>query len=198
MQTTKRFVVVGVLLVVGLPTAFAQLEVSGDAVDNCSQIDALRNAGNLSEARNKAQLCLEALEQELAGAVGRYFLPEIAGWNRTSLEQNQALGFTNISAGYQKGETRATVSLTGGTSGAGLGGLLGGFARMGLASSGKQVRVAGLPASVQADGSITVTLDDGSLLSFDSPEFGDPDAALAGIGDLVNGFPVADINEALK
>jgi hypothetical protein len=31
-----------------------------------------------------------------------------------------------------------------------------------------------------------------------SSEFSDPDAALAGMGDLINAFPVADINKATK
>jgi hypothetical protein len=198
MHTAKYLVVAGALLIVGAPSARAQLEVSGETVNNCSQIDSLRKANKLTEARDAAQLCLEALEQELAGAVGRFFLPEVAGWKRTSMEQGQALGFTNVTAQYEKGSNSATVSLTGGASGSGLGGLLGGFARAGIASAGKQVRVGGLPASVQPDGTIMVTLEDGSFLSFSSPQFGDADAALAGIGDLVNAFPVADINKALQ
>jgi hypothetical protein len=92
------------------------------------------------------------------------------------------------------------VSLTGGEGGGedGLGSLLSGFARLGLEESGREVRVAGLPGTVQPDGSITVTLEDGSFLSFVSPSFDNPDAALAGIGDLVNAFPVAEINQTLR
>jgi hypothetical protein len=55
-----------------------------------------------------------------------------------------------------------------------------------------------LPGSVQADGTITVTLEDGSILTFACPEFGTADEALAGIGDLVNAFPVAEINQKLQ
>jgi hypothetical protein len=76
--------------------------------------------------------------------------------------------------------------------------MLGDFARLGMQQSGKQVKVAGLPASVQPDGIITVTLEAGSFLTFQSSAYGDQDAALAGLGDLVNEFPVADINKATK
>jgi hypothetical protein len=186
--------------VLALSSAFGQLEVGGDLLSNCTQIDALSKNGDYAEARDKARLCLEGLEQKVQGEIGTFFLPEVAGWTRTSFEQDSALGLANISASYQKGEISATVSLTGGEGGGedGLGGLLSGFARLGLEESGREVRVAGLPGTVQPDGTITVTLEDGSFLTFMSYSFADPDAALAGIGDLVNAFPVADINQTLR
>jgi hypothetical protein len=180
-----------------VPTAHAQLEVGGSLLDSCGQIDALRKSGDFSAARDKAQQCLQGLEQQLQSDVGKQFPAQVAGWMRTNVEQNQALGFTNVSATYKKAEQTATVSLTGGNGGTGLGGLLGGIAKLG-AQSGQQVRVAGLPASVQPDGSIVVTLEAGSLLTFTSPSFRDQSSALAGLGDLVNGFPVAAINKMLK
>jgi hypothetical protein len=187
-------------LIAASPVAVGQLEVGGSALDNCSQIDPLRKAGNLTEARDKAQVCLEALEQEVTGSVGKLFSADVAGWQRTNIEQNNVLGFTNVTATYRKADTTATVALTGtgGSGGGGLGGLLGGFARAGLAGSGQQVRVAGLPASVQPDGTITVTLEDGSFLTFSSQKFGSQETALAGLGELVNAFPVAEINKALQ
>ena len=192
--------VIGAPVAFALSSAFAQLEVGGDLLDNCAQIDALSRSGDYAQARDKARLCLDGLEQKVQGEVGTFFLPEIAGWTRTSLEQDSALGLANISASYQKDENFATVSLTGGEGGGedGLGSLLSGFARLGLEESGREVRVAGLPGTVQPDGSITVTLEDGSFLSFVSPSFDNPDAALAGIGDLVNAFPVAEINQTLR
>jgi hypothetical protein len=199
MNKARHGLLAGVLIVAS-PAAMAQLEVGGSALDNCGQIDALRKAGNFTEARDKAQVCLEALEQEVTGSVGKLFSADVAGWKRTNIEQNNVLGFTNVSATYTKAGTTATVALTGtgGSGGGGLGGLLGGFARAGLAGSGQQVRVAGLPASVQPDGTITVTLEDGSFLTFSSPKFSSQETALAGLGDLVNGFPVAEINKALQ
>lgn len=178
--------------------AHAQLELGGETLDNCGQIDALRKAGDYTAARDKAQLCLDALEAQISGQIGDSFPQTVAGWTRTNIEQSEALGFTNISATYSKENHRTTVSLTGGASGAGLGSLLSGLARAGLAQSGKQVRVGGLPGTVQADGTITVTLEDGSLLTFACADFATADQALAGIGDLVNGFPVADINKKLQ
>jgi hypothetical protein len=182
-------------------TAYGQLEVGGDLLSNCAQIERQRQAGNVNEALNSARLCLQGLEQEVTGEIGRFFPQEVAGWRRTSFDQNSVFGFTNISADYAKGDDRATVSLTreaAGGGGLGLGGLLGGLARAGLAQAGKQVRVGGLPASVQPDGTISVSLEDGSFLTFSSSDYGDADSALAGIGDLVNAFPVADLNKAVK
>ena len=202
MRKARDGLVGGVLFCAGAVPAIAQLEVGGSVLDNCSQIDALRKAGDFTAARDKAAICLEALEQEVTGSVGKLFSADVAGWKRTNIEQNNVLGFTNETATYSKADTTATVALTGtgGQSGAGggLGGLLGGFARAGLAGSGQQVRVAGLPASVQPDGMITVTLEDGSFLTFSSPSFSSQESALAGLGELVNGFPVAEINKALQ
>jgi hypothetical protein len=188
MHKARHGLLAGILFVVAR-AAIAQLEVGGSVLDNCSQIDPLRKAGNFTEARDKAQICLEALEQEVTGSVGKLFAMDVAGWKRTGIEQNNVLGFTNVTATYVKAESTATVALTGtggGGGGGGLGGLLGGFARAGLAGTGQQVRVAGLPATVQPDGTIAVTLEDGSFLTF------------AGLGELVNGFPVAEINKALQ
>jgi hypothetical protein len=80
---------------------------------------------------------------------------------------------------------------------AGFGALLGGFARAGVLQSGRSVKVRGLPASVQEDGTVMVTLEDGSFLSFMSSSFSDAESALSGMGDLINAFPVADINKTL-
>ena len=194
-----RYSLLAAVLLVSAPGAMAQLEVGGSALDNCAQIDALRKAGSFTEARDKAQVCLEALEQAVTGSVGKLFAANVAGWTRTDIKQENALGFTNVTATYAKAETTATVSLTGtGADAGGLGGLLGGFARAGLASTGQAVRVAGLPATVQTDGTIAVNLEDGSFLTFSSAKFNTQEAALAGLGDLVNAFPVAAINEALQ
>jgi hypothetical protein len=197
----RSLILIG-LMSMACPAANAQLELGGSLLDNCAKIDALQKAGKFGEARDTANLCLQGIEQALQGEVQKYFKADVAGWKRTSLEQNMVLGFANISATYKKNETQVSVSLTRGASGndsvgAGLGKLLGGLARAGLAESGRKVRVAGLPATVQQDGSIVVTLEDGAFLTFMSSSFKDQDSALAGMGDLVDAFPVADINKAL-
>ncbi len=204
-MSTKAFgILVAALMATSVPTALAQLEVGGSLLDNCVEIDALQNAGNFSEARDKARLCLEGLEQELVGEVGQHFLPQIGAWTRTSYEQNQVMGFTNITAVYEKDGITVNVSLSGQSGGGGIGGLAGGLgglfsgiAQSAILQSGQQVTVAGLPSSVQPDGTLNVPLEDGSILSFMSPDLGTADAALSGMGDLVNDFPVADINAAL-
>lgn len=197
MKKATRAICATVSLLTVSVTAFAQLEVGGDMLDNCSKIDDLQKAGNYSEARGAARLCLEGLDQKLEGEVGQHFLMEVAGWKRTSFEQNKAMGFSTTTARYKKDGKSVTVSLTGGGGdNTGLG-ALNRLASMGMMQSGRQVRVAGLPAAVNPDGTILVTLKDGSSLNFKSPDYRDADAALEGIGPLVNGFPVAAINKAL-
>jgi len=188
-----------ILAFVALPAqyALAQLEVGGSLLDSCSQIDGLRKSGNFAAAKEKALQCIQGLDQQTQGDVSKSFPADVAGWKRTGIEQNQALGFNNITATYKKATHTATVSLTGGQSGNALGGLLGGIARMG-AQAGQQVRVAGLPAAVQPDGGISVSLEKGSFLIFKSSEFHDQQSALAGLGELVNAFPVAEINKKLQ
>ena len=197
MNKKKQGFFLAALIAISMPNAFAQLEVGGDFLDNCSKIEGLRNAGNYAEARDAARLCLEGLEQELEGEIGQYFLMEVAGWTRMSFEQNTAMGFSNTSARYEKDGMSVTVSLTGGVAG-GFGlGALGGLASLGVLQSGRQVRVAGLPAVINPDGTVMVPLEDGSFLSFESSDFNDADSALSGMGDLVDTFPVADINRTL-
>lgn len=197
MQVIRIKLPVTIVLFALLPAALAQLEVGGDLLGNCSKIDALQKAGNFSEARNAARLCLEGLDQKLEGEVGQYFLNDVAGWKRTSFEQNKAMGFATTTARYEKDGKSANVTLTGGAGSGSSFGALSSIATMGMLQSGRQVRVAGLPAAVNPDGTIMVPLEDGSFLNFDSPDFSDADAALAGIGSLVNAFPVADINKTL-
>jgi hypothetical protein len=197
-QTILRGSLTLALLLVGCASAFAQLDVGDSGLSACSQIDALSKAGNYSGAHAKAQACLQALDQKLQGEVGKLFPQAVAGWNRGALEQNTVAGFNNITTTYKKAANTATVSLTAGNAGGGaIGGLLGGIARMGM-QTGQQVKVAGLPASVQTDGTIAVTLDSGAFLTFKSPAFSDQRSALAGLGDLVNAFPVAQINKTLR
>ena len=198
MRTILRGSLTLTLVLLGCSSAFAQLDVGAAGLNACSQIDALSKAGNYSAAREKAQACLEALNQTLQGEVGKLFPQTVAGWTRGELEQNTVAGFNNITATYKKAAHSATVSLTAGSGGNGaIGGLLGGMARLGM-QAGQQVKVAGLPAAVQTDGTIAVTLDSGAFLTFKSPAFSDQRSALAGLGDLVNAFPVAQINKTLK
>lgn len=200
MREQRTVILVSLLIVSG--TAVAQLEVGGDLLGNCDEINALVGAGDFSAARDKTRLCLDGIEQELTGTVGQFFYSEIAGWTRTSFEENQAMGFSNINAEYEKGDIVVEVSLVGtsggGGQGGGLGGLFGGIAQNALLQTGQQVTVAGLPSSLQADGTLTVPLEDGSLLMFQSNDLDSADAALSGMGDLINAFPVADINAALQ
>jgi hypothetical protein len=198
MKRTIQGLIVIALGALAFGKAGAQLQVGGDLLSNCGQIDGHRDAGNLPQAREAARLCLQGLDQLLEGEVGQYFLMEVAGWVRTSFEQNSVMGFNNTTAEYQKNGNTAMVSLTGDAGGGGgLLGAFGGLASLGMMQAGQQVTVAGLSAVVTPDGMIIVTLGNGAFLSFSCSAFTTAAAALAGIGDLVDAFPVAQVNETL-
>ena len=185
-------------------SAFAQLEVGGDLLDSCAEIEDLLDDGDFTAARDRARVCLDAIEQELSGEVSSLFPGQVGEWTQISLEQNQVMGFNNISAAYSNNSINVNVSLTGaagGGAGSGLGslgGFLGGIAQAAIGQSGQQVTVAGIPSSLTPDGTLTVPLEDGSLLIFESNSVNSAGDALEEFGDLVNDFPVAEINDALQ
>ena len=182
-------------------SAVAQLQVGGDALSKCSEIEGLRKQEMIPEARDAARRCLEGLEKLLEGEVGNFFLEDVAGWKRTRFEQNNALGMRSASGSYTKGNLTIKVSMIGGSgSGAGLAGAIGGMARLGLMGGTQQqeVSVAGLPTSILPDGQMMVTLEDGTILSFQCRAFKTPEAALEGMGAFINEFPVKDINRILS
>src|SRR3954463_15487697 len=72
MRMTKHGLVLAMAATGALQTAEAQLEVSGSG-DSCAQIESLRKAGKVGEARTQAQACLDALNQEANGAVAQLF-----------------------------------------------------------------------------------------------------------------------------
>jgi hypothetical protein len=203
MNYMKSQLTIAALAAFAIQGAMAQLELGGTLLENCGEIEALKNAGDFAQARDKAQLCLEGLDRELVGAIGLFFREEIGDWTRVSFEQNEVMGFNNISAVYRKGDISVNVALLGqagggrGAVGRGLGELLGGLAQQAARQQGgRQVTVGGRPAAVAPDGTLTVSLENGSMLSFESRSFNSPDAALQGMGDLVNDFPVREINAA--
>jgi len=196
MKTRMRPLWFGVTAAAALAVlpAQAQLEVGGDLMDECARIQELVEGEDYTAARRAARDCLEALEQRFDGEIAALFPQQVAGWSRSSFEQNKAMGFSNTTAEYRRGDQRVDVSLTGGSSM----NALGSFAAMGMMGAGKQVRVAGLQAIVSNDGKILVSLENGSLLNFESRAFKTGEAALEGMGDLVDAFPVAELNAALK
>ena len=182
----------------GANAASAQLQMGGGLTSHCAEIEALRAKGDLPGARVAAGKCLEGLEQELEGEIGRFIEEQIGDWKRTRFEQNAAMGMRNATFEYKKGNTRVRGNLMGGGSGRGLGGALSGFARMGMmGGGGRELKVANVPATIMPNGQFMITFADGTILTFESSQFKTPDEALAGFGDLIDQFPVAKIRDAL-
>jgi len=189
----KRFLLLCVSFVFSASVVAIEAET---AEDSCGGIMRLVEKGDHKEALEEARWCVEALESVLQGSVSEHFEAEVAGWRRTDIREESAMGMSSIIGEYRKGDTTLVVTLIGGQgSGSILGGALGGLAQMGLMQSGKRFRVQRLKASVDAQGQITVNLDDGSFISVKSPQYNTQEEALDALEPFLDAFPFAKINE---
>ena len=197
-ERRSRLVLIVLLAALVLPaSASAQLDVGGSLLDACKEIEKLRLKGDIPGAKKAASDCLEGLERETDKSIGQYFLEEIAGWKRVRFEQNVAMGIRNANAEYEKDGVRVRVTFMSGGGGRGIGSAISSFARMGIVGGGRQVTIAGLPANVLPDGTVLVTFGDDSSLNFESSAYQTAEESLAGMGDLIDKFPVADMRKEL-
>ncbi len=151
-------------------------------------------------ALNDARLCVELLEQKVQGSVTKSFSESVAGWERTSISEENVLGMANITAEYSKGDDTLSVSLVGGKgsgSGGAFGNALGSIATMGMMQAGgKRIRVQGLAATVTAEGEVIIQLDDGAFVTVSSPQYSSQDTAIDALESFLDAFPFAEINKA--
>lgn len=189
----NRFLLICASVVFSVSVAAIEAETPEDS---CGGIMRLVDKGNHKEALEEARWCVEALESVLQGSASEHFKSEVAGWRRTDIREENAMGMASIIGEYRKGDDTLSVTLIGGQgSGSLLGGALGGLAQMGLMQSGKRFRVQRLKASVDAQGQITVNLDDGSFISVKSPQYSSQDGALDALEPFLDAFPFAEIND---
>ncbi|MBA2490658.1 MAG: hypothetical protein H0V34_02760 [Gammaproteobacteria bacterium] len=142
-----------------------------DPKDSCGGILELYEQGDVDAALEEAGWCVEALEQAQMSMQGEVFPVEIAGWKRQSLDQNKAMGMAMTEAAYNKDEQSITVSLMGGAGG----GFLGSLAQMGMMAGGTRMRLGdytGVAMPESGGGTVTVSLENGGTLSFQSSQAG--------------------------
>ena len=185
------------LLVLSLALSNGVLAIETESPESsCGGIMRLVEKGKHKEALEEARWCVEALEDQLQGSASGHFSAEVAGWTRVDVREESAMGMSSVVGEYRKGDKTLAVTLLGGKgSGSILGGALGGLAQMGLMQTGKRFRVQRLKASVDAQGQIMVTLDDGSFISVKCPQYNTQEEALDGLEDFLDAFPFAEIND---
>jgi hypothetical protein len=183
-----------ILLAIGLAGTAAAQETPEQS---CGKIMEYYTAGDIEGALEEAQWCLEALQQVKQGQESEFFRSEVGGWQRTSLEKGNALGFAVTEAGYQKDGKTLTVSLIGNSGGANsLGGFLGGLAQAGLAAAGTRMRIqqhAAVATTESGSNTLMVTLDTGGQLQFESSE-ATPDELSA----FAEAFPITELDESRR
>ena len=165
---------------------------------SCKEAVALIKDEAYKEALEEARWCVTALENLLQASTSELFSDSVAGWKRVDVKQNNTMGMGAITANYKKGNGSLTVTLLGDQGSGGiLGGALSGLAKMGImgAAGSKRFRVQRLKATVDAQGSIMVSLDDGSIIQIQSPQYKNADAALEGLSDFMDEFPFKEIND---
>lgn len=162
---------------------------------SCEGIMNLVDKENYKEALAEARWCVEALENSLQGSMTEFFKETVAGWKRKDVRQENAFGMGSIVGEYRKSDNTLTVTLIGGKgSGGAFGGALGNLAMMGMMQQGKRFRVQGLKATVDNQGQITITLEDGSFITVKSPQYSRQEEALQELESFLDEFPFAQIN----
>jgi hypothetical protein len=127
-----------------------QAVAADDPVASCKKAAELYASADLSGAIEEAKWCLDNLEQLQQAQKAGKFAPEVAGWKRGELNQQKALGFSNIDVQYTREGKTIDVSYTGG----GGGGIASMFSQMGLAAGGaKKIRLGHYTGVVVEDGS---------------------------------------------
>ncbi|NIB43900.1 hypothetical protein HBA55_30135 [Pseudomaricurvus alkylphenolicus] len=187
--------IIAAILILSLSACIEAIEAESPKT-SCEGIMRLVDKEKFKEALEEARWCVEALESSLQGSVASFFSANVAGWQRTDVRQENALGMGSIIGEYSKDGKTLTVTLIGSKgSGGAFAGALGGLAKMGLMQQGRRFRVQGLKASADPQGQITITLDDGSFITVKSPQYSRQEEALKALEPFLDAFPFADIND---
>jgi hypothetical protein len=145
---------------------------------------------NYPKALEELNWAKKEIEKMNSSSLTSFFPDSLAGFTGAKAEVSNALGMTNISRRYSKGEKSVNVSLTGGGPAGALGGLagIGKMAAMFGGEAGQDTfRLQGRTAMLRDDGGapeLQVFLDSGSILTLS--------------GDNATGAELRGMAEALK
>ena len=162
---------------------------------SCGKILQYYSDGDVEGALEEARWCVQALELASQQQDSAFFRTEIGGWQRTSLSQNNALGFAVTEAGYAKEDKILTASLMGAAGGANsLGGLFGAIAQAGIAAAGTRMRIqqhAAVATNDAGNAQLMITLESGGQLQIASSS-----ASLEEVIAFAEQFPITELDES--
>lgn len=162
-----------------------------DPVAACRQAAKLYESADLSGAVEEAKWCLERLEQLQQAQKAEKFLPEVAGWKRGELNQQKAMGFSNMEVQYTRDAKSINVSYTGG----GGGGMAAMFSQMGLAATGaKKIRLGHYAGTVVEQGT-QIQILIGLKMTPGMITLSSNDATLEELTEFASALPVAEIDQ---
>jgi len=134
---------------------------------------------NYTKALEELSWAKREIEQLNSKKIETYFPDSLAGYKGAKIESNSVLGITNIEREYKDGAKSVKLSLTGGSA-SGAGGGLAAFGKMAAMMGGQQgsdtVRIKGRTATIEESNSstsITIFMDSGSMLKFESYDSAD-------------------------
>lgn len=168
-----------------------QAFAADDPVASCKKAAELYEAADLSGALEEAKWCVENLEQLQQAQKADKFLPDVAGWKRGELNQQKAMGFSNIEVQYTRDGKTIDVNYTGG----GGGGMAAMFSQMGLAAGGsKKIRLGHYTGMVVEDGSQNQILI-GLKMTPGMITLSSSDATLDEMTEFAGALPVSEIDQ---
>ena len=152
------------------------------------KVNDLVAAKNYSKAIEELGWANKEIEKLNSQQIITFFPDTLVGYTGKKAETNNALGITNIERTYSKDGAKNTVkvALTGGSGGAGLGGLAA-FGRIAAMMGGKgggndTFRISGRTATLDKEDSsaqLTVFLDSGSMMTLEMNNGNDADTLKA-------------------
>ena len=165
----RKFLLVLILSILSASTAVAE-----DLNKIFAKVNEYVAAENYSKAIKELEWAKKELEKLNGGKLGKMLPDTLVGFRGGKLERSSALGFNNLERKYSKDKQSFTISITGGSGSAGLGGLaaLGQMgALMGSQPGVDTFRLDGKTANLDTNGRnpvLTVFLESGSILKLES------------------------------
>lgn len=161
-----------------------------DPTASCNQAAKLYESGDLAGAVEEAKWCLESLEQILQTQKADKFSPDVDGWKRGEVNQQKAMGFSNIQVLYTREGKSIDVNYTGGG-----GGMAAMFSQMGMqAGGGKKIRLGRYTGMVLEDASQNQILI-GLKLTPGMINLSSSDATLDELTAFAQALPLAEIDQ---
>ncbi len=182
-------------------TVMAQSTSTEEAVAACRDAADLAADGDVDVAIEEARWCLDVLEQIRRDAALAVFPDSQGEWLGGELDNQSAMGMTLLARSYTRADQSIEVSITTGAAGSGLAALAQLGASLGAslgATADARFRVQrrtviDMTSSADEEVHFLIELRHGGVMSVQSDN-----ASKSEVRRFLEGFPVAEIDDALK